>query len=134
MGDEMESVLVEAWKWIIVGEGKSWVLFANGTCVILMEPAADLGQQATALLKEWGPVHPGSPAADFSVIELANYPGWVVMGHHRDILTYVAPDEFNEPEPAEVMVGLIGRSKRDQDAAELKILYIEDKRNTQVKP
>jgi hypothetical protein len=125
---EEGSALVEAWRAIIVGEGKSWVLFANGTCVILMEPAADLGEQATALLKEWGPVHPGSPAADFSVIELANYPGWVVTGHHPDILTYVAPDEFDEPEPAEVIVGLIGRGKRDQDAAELRILYIEDKR------
>jgi hypothetical protein len=125
---EEGSALVAAWQAIIVGTGKSWVLFANGTCVILMEPAADLGQQATALLKEWGPVYPGSPAADFSVIGLANYPGWIVTGHHPDILTYVAPDEFDEQEPAEVMVGLIGREKRDQDAAELHILHIEDKR------
>lgn len=62
------------------------------------------------------------------MIELANYPGWVVTSHHPDILTYVGPDEFEEAEPAEVMVGLIGRGKREQDAAELSIVHVEDKR------
>jgi hypothetical protein len=119
--------LVKAWRAIIQGDSKSWVLFEHGTCVILTQPEADLAAQATALLKEWGPVQVATPSADFNVIELAEYPGWVVTCHHPDILNYVSSDEFDSPVPGDMMVGLIGRSKRDQDAAELHVVHVEDK-------
>ena len=57
---DMTDSLIETWRQIIVGGQKSWVLFENGTCVILMNPEADLRRQATELLKEWGPVQ-GAP-------------------------------------------------------------------------
>lgn len=117
--------LVRAWRSIIVGEKKAWVLFENGTCVILPNATGDLAQQAIALLSEWGPVHAGSPAGDFSVVQLANSPGWVVTCQHPDILTYVAPDELS-PEPSELMIGIIGRGKRDDDAHELNVVHIEE--------
>ena len=123
----MSDELIETWRSIIVGDQKSWALFKYGTCVILMEPEQDLAQQATALLKEWGPVHPGTSAGDFSVIEL-EHPGWVVTSHHNDILTYVSPDEFTTEAPEELMIGLLGRQLRDQDASELEIIHVEDKR------
>jgi hypothetical protein len=122
----MADLLVDTWRKIIVGEGKSWVLFAHGTCVILMAPSQDLAAQATALLKEWGPVVVGTPAGDFDVIELQAAPGWVVTSHHPDILTYVGPEEFEEGQvPQDMIIGLTGRSKRDQDAAELQVIHIE---------
>lgn len=120
--------LVEVWRTIIMGGQKSWVLFKNGTCVILMEPEADLSAQATALMKEWGPVHAGSSFGDFSVIHLEATPGWVVTSHHNDILTYVAPDELGRLNPDDLVVGLFGRRKRDQDAQGLEIIHVEDKR------
>ncbi len=119
--------LVEAWRDTINGPGKSWVLFQNGTCVILMQPEADLAGQATALLREWGPVHAGSSFGDFNVVTLDNGRGWVVTCHHSDILTMVGPDEVG-PDAADVMIGLLGRSKRGQDATELQVLHVEDKR------
>jgi hypothetical protein len=120
--------LVPIWRSIILGDQKSWVLFKNGTCVILMEPEADLSVQAVALMKEWGPVHAGCPAGDFGTIELTNAPGWVVTSHHNDILTYVGTDEINEADPSDLVVGLFGRGKRDQDAQELEIIHVEDRR------
>jgi hypothetical protein len=119
--------LIAAWRDTINGPEKSWVLFENGTCVILMEPEADLAAQATALLKEWGPVHAGSSFGDFGTIELEDGRGWVVTCHHNDILTFVGPDEVR-PGAAEVAVGLYGRSKRGRDAEELRVLHVEDKR------
>ncbi len=122
----MADLLVDTWRKIIVGEGKSWVLFAHGTCVILTTPAQDLAAQATALLKEWGPVVVGTPAGDFNVVELQAAPGWVVTSHHPDILTYVGQDEFGEGQvPQDMIIGLLGRSKRDQDAAELQVIHVE---------
>jgi hypothetical protein len=118
--------LVEVWRRIIVGDRKSWVLFEHGTCVILISPEQDLAGQALEIMKEWGPVHAGTPAGDFSVIELAHDPGWIVTGHHPDMLTYVSPEEIRDA--SEVLIGLLGRSKRRQDADELQIIHIEDNR------
>ena len=118
--------LIDTWRRIIVGEGKSWVLFEHGTCVILTSPVEDPAGAATALLKEWGPVVVGTPAGDFNVIALQEDPGWVVTSHHRDILTYVGTDEFEEgATPDHMIIGLIGRAKRGQDAEELQIIHTE---------
>jgi len=124
----MADALVDTWRRIISGDRKCWVLFRNGTCVVLMEPGEDLRGQAIALMREWGPVHAGSPAGDFSVITLSDAPGWAVTCHHDDILTYVSPAEMPTDNPSDVEVGLHGRSRRDLDAAELRIVHVEDKR------
>ena len=120
--------LTEVWRHIVVGENKSWVLFEHGTCVILAQPENDLAAQATALLKEWGPVRAGTDSGDFDVIAPTDYPGWVVTCYHPDIIDYVSPAEFDSDPPDEVVIGLIGRSKRDQDARELHVVHVEDKR------
>ena len=124
----MNEELVNIWRKIIRGDDKSWVLFANGTCVILMEPEDDLSAQAIELMKEWGPVHAGSSAGDFSTITLHNDAGWVVTSHHKDILTYVGSEESGD-DPSDLSVGLLGRFKRDQDAGALTVIHVEDKRN-----
>ena len=125
MGEEHE-LLIETWRRIIVGEGKSWVLFRHGTCVVLTDPEGDLEAQATALMKEWGPVVIATPSADFNVVELRDEPGWVVTCHHPDILNYIGPDEFaGRATPDDMIIGLLGRSKRGQDAEELEVVHTE---------
>jgi hypothetical protein len=124
----MPNELIAIWRKIIRGDQKSWVLFKHGTCVILMQPEQDLGQQAKVLLAEWGPVHAGSSAGDFTVIPLDDDLGWVVAGHHNDILSYVSPAEFTDKAPSHLVVGLLGRQNRHQDATELEVIHIEDKR------
>ena len=123
----MNEELVNVWRTIIVGDNKSWVLFENGTCVILMEPEEDLSAQAIELMKEWGPVNAGSSAGDFSVITLDDGAGWVVTSHHNDILTYVGHEESGD-DPSDLAIGLLGRSMRDQDAEALTVIHVEDKR------
>lgn len=127
---------VERWRKIIQGDTKSWVLFERGTCVILTEPQGDLSEQAKALMTEWGRVIIGSSYADFDVTRLESDPGWVVGCHHPDILTYVpgyddAEEESadsKEDEPSDLVIGLIGRGARGQDAEELVVVHVEDKR------
>ena len=122
--------LVATWRQIIVGDEKSWVLFKHGTCVVLAEPGGDdLAGQAEAVLREFGPVRPGSPAAAFGTIPLESAPGWVVTGQHPDVLTYVSPGEVSQTDDnLNLAVGLTGRAKRDQDARDLTITHVEDKR------
>jgi hypothetical protein len=124
----LEHELAGVWRRIIRGEGKSWVVFKHGTCVVLPAPgpADDLARQAVDVLREYGPVHAGSPAGDFGVITLEPGPGWVVYGHHNDVLTYVGPDEVADS--TDLAVGLYGRGKRNRDGHELTIVHVEDKR------
>ncbi|NNF43759.1 MAG: hypothetical protein HKN62_12095 [Phycisphaerales bacterium] len=126
----MKDRLVRTWRAIILGGHKSWVLFENGTCVIIEALEGDLEDQAVHLMKQWGPVHGGSAAGDFSTVTLKTGDGWVVTSHHRDILTLVLPDELDD-DPGELAIGLHGRSKRNQDAATLTVIHVEDRRDAE---
>jgi hypothetical protein len=121
--------LITTWRDILIGEHKSWVLFAHDTCVVLPEPrpGEDLGEQAARLLAEHGPVHIGTPSADFNVIHLDDVPGWCVTCQHPDVLTYVGPTDVSA-KAGDLEVGLCGRAKRHMDGTELKITYVEDRR------
>ena len=119
---------VEIWRQVIISDDKSWVLFENGTCVILPEPEEDLAAQAIEIMEEYGPVHVGTGSADMGVTKLSNYPGWVVTGHHPDMLNYVSPEEVESDDTEDFVIGILGRSKREADSKSLNIIHIEDKR------
>ncbi|MGA8113036.1 MAG: hypothetical protein WCA46_05185 [Actinocatenispora sp.] len=126
-----EESLADSWRRIILGDDKSWVAFAHGTCVVLPTPkaGADLAAQAVGILREYGPVLAGTPAGDFGTITLDPGPGWVVWSHHPDVLTYVGPDEAAD-DPGDLAVGMLGRFKRDQDSRVLEVVHVEDRRPT----
>lgn len=77
---------VDVWKKILEHSGASWVLFSNGTCVLVGKPG-DLAAEARAILLEWGPVAAGSSYGDFTVQRLKSFPGWLIGCHHPDILS-----------------------------------------------
>lgn len=119
----------DIWRRIIIGDGKSWVTFTHGTCVMFTNPNRedDLAARAIEIMQEYGPVHAGSPAGDFGTITLDAVPGWVVYGHHPDMLTYVAPDDVTDP--SDLAVGLFGRGKRDTDGRDPQVVHVEDRRS-----
>lgn len=112
----------DIWKKIIVGVGKSYVCFSEGTCVIFNEPQKDIVLSAKEILKEWGPVNIGTPSADFEVIKSDAFDGCVVACHNPNILTYVSP---SSAESSDTIVGMEGRSRRDEDSKKLEIVHIE---------
>ncbi|WP_229916482.1 hypothetical protein [Streptomyces fructofermentans] len=118
--------LIDTWRRLLADPHKSWVLYEHGTCVVLTAPEGDLAEQATSVLAEFGPVHAGSPAGDFGVVDVQDAEGWVVTGHHDDVLTYVGPEESEDP--GQLAVGLLGRSKRHRDGTELRVVHVEDRR------
>lgn len=120
--------LTDVWQRLLADPQKSWVLFEHGTCVVLTAPDGELAEQATEILKEFGPSHAGSPAGDFGVIDLKDADGWVVTGHHNDVLTYVGPAEPHDP--SHLAVGVFGRAKRHRDGTELHVVHVEDRRGS----
>ena len=59
-------------------------------------------------------------------ITLSDGSGWVVTGHHPDILNFVFADEGDDDN--HVPIGLLGRSLRAMDAEYLRVAHIKDKR------
>ncbi|GGM12080.1 hypothetical protein GCM10010129_65050 [Streptomyces fumigatiscleroticus] len=71
-------------------------------------------------------MHVGSSAGGFRVLELKNGEGWLVTGHHPDVVTFVGLDEVDDQShPA---VGLHGRAKRGRDGSEPHVVHVEDVR------
>ena len=116
--------IVDVWRRIIAGDGKTWVTFRHGTCVVVTDPAANPAEHATRLLREWGPVHPGTSSGDFSVVTLEGASGWVVTGHHPDILNYVSSEDVGGLE-RHTIIGLLGRAARDSDATAPEVVHVE---------
>jgi hypothetical protein len=119
--------LIEAWRATLAGLDKSWVLFENGTCIVFTEPGPDLAAQAQAILREFGRAGDGSEVGDFAAtIPLDDGRGWLVAGHHSDIVTFVSRDEAAPGSP-DAAIGRLGRAKREQDTRHLRVLHVEEK-------
>ena len=121
--------IVETWRKIIQNTpercGKPWIVFKNGTCVILMEAVAskeDATSQATKIISEYGPVYIGTPAADFNVMSNPAVDGMIVTGWHKDVLNYVGSQEGGENV---LQRALLGRHKRDQDGRAPEVFHVE---------
>ena len=106
---------------------KSWVVFKHGTCVILNEStssAEETESEAIEIMAEWGPVHPGSSAGDFNIFKSPCEDGWIITGHYPDMYTFVGLDEG---EGNEMMTGLLGRGRRDEDGRDPQVVHVEHK-------
>ena len=110
---------------------QDWVVFSNGTYIILDDSLKDdPSNNALKIIKEFGPVYRGSPAGDMSITKLNNTPGWSVGGNYNGMYTYVHPDElvrYGMVDCSDVDVGLYARAKRDKDSRDLKIIYINNR-------
>ena len=62
--------LLSVYKKIIIDSSMNWVLFKNGTCVMLLKPEKDIQAQAIKILKEHGSVVAGTPSGDFEVTKI----------------------------------------------------------------
>jgi hypothetical protein len=119
------NTLNSIWRKILAKEIKIWVIFKNGTIVVCRDPDKNPREYAIELMKNMGIVFPGSSHGDFMVRALDETPGWVVEYHHPDILSYVSSSELEGEDASDMLVGLIGRKKRGDDAQTLEIIHVE---------
>lgn len=121
--------LLENVRLAINPQFQDWVLFENGTYIIFdnADSISDIKAEAIKLMQEFGPVHTGGPAGDFSVTHLDKTNGWVVSGHGYGMYTYVHPTELDSSSPNDIEIGLYGRAKRNDDGQNPKIIHINKK-------
>lgn len=114
--------LINIYRKVIDPKLKNWVVFGNGTCVILYHPKGNFENEAKEVLKKYGQVYPGTSSADFIVTRIDE--GWIVTGDQPGILNYVSEDEGKNKEDYEI--GLIGRDKKEQDLKELEVIHVQN--------
>ncbi|MGH1336583.1 MAG: hypothetical protein ACRBFS_10680 [Aureispira sp.] len=105
---------------------KNWVLFKNGTYIILDDVSniPDVAQEALRLLATYRPKSVlEKPTWDYSISHLERVEGWSVYGNGYGIYTYVHPDEMMDA-PAPPTIIVFSRNKRSLDEANPQILYI----------
>ena len=121
-----DNELIENVKLAINPKFQDWVLFKNGTYIIFddISKVKNTNDEASAIMKEFGPVFAGGPAGDFNTIHLTKTEGWIVAGHGYGMYTFVSPDELENKSPDDLEVGLFGRSKRDRDGKNPEVIYI----------
>jgi hypothetical protein len=99
----------------------AWAIFEHGTAFFSVPTdalpttatTAAIADAARAALRELGPVHPGSPSADFNPTRLDGWypdqPVWFVGFDHPSIATVMVADGTS------LVVGLLARRQRDLD-------------------
>ena len=120
----MAAATLDVWRRFLGDKHRQWVLFRNGTCVVLDEKNTDARSRAITLLKNEGKVAAGSTRGDFSVISLQGLPGWMVLFYRHDIVTHIDPSEV-PINASDAQIGLVGRAKRHRDSETLDIVHIE---------
>jgi len=118
--------LIKHIKLAINPKFENWILFKNGTYIIIEDTAdeKEIEKQGLEKMKEFGPVHVGGSAGDFGTTTLNKTEGWVVSGHGYGMYTYVHPNEIDKKKSEDYDIGLYGRSKRDKDGVSPEIVCI----------
>jgi len=121
-----ESELIEKVKAAINPKFQDWVLFENGTYIILDSLDTDDKIRNIALerMSKYGPVHVGGSAGDFGVSELIEIEGWSISSHSYGMYTYVHPSELDTDSPSEIEIGFFGRNKRNLDGENPIIIHV----------
>ncbi|MFN0246066.1 MAG: hypothetical protein ACKV2T_04110 [Kofleriaceae bacterium] len=108
----------------------AWVIFANGTCFYSAPSDAlpvtasrdEIEAAGKAALRELGPVHVGSPSADFNPARLDGWfpddPVWFVTFDHAAIATILVA------EGNDLAIGLRARSLREDDHDEQRVVLV----------
>ncbi|MFJ5520916.1 hypothetical protein ACIQB4_28200 [Streptomyces griseoluteus] len=99
------------------------MLFAHGTCVVLEDRTGESVEQAVGILRQFGHMHVATSASEFHVLELDSSDGWLVTSYHSNVMTFVPRDDPEDP--SRLAVGILGRSRRDRDDTELRVVQIE---------
>jgi hypothetical protein len=108
----------------------AWAVFAHGTAFVTAPTDAlpvtatfdAIADAARAALRELGPVHPGTPSADFNPTRLEGWypdePVWYVGFDHPAIATVIVAGG------GDLAAGLLARQNRQRDHDEQTIVIV----------
>ncbi|PID50260.1 MAG: hypothetical protein CR991_02200 [Proteobacteria bacterium] len=118
--------LIKTWRSIFSHWRATWVLFSYGTCVIQTDSRTEPRQYAIQLLQQWGKFQNKTDINAAQRVKPYEQLGWIVTSQHENIFTFIGKEEVAADTKERTMViELIGRYRCAQDAAELRIIHLE---------
>ena len=127
---------VRFWRRLFQKAPNGWVLFRHGTLIAAEGGEAD-ADAALDIIRQYGPVRPGSPNGDFSVYVMKGRRGWLVTCNHPRLLKHVGREVLDQTnwqgvrigtfrgEQRRWQVGLVGRDIRHRDSLAPEIVHVE---------
>lgn len=123
----MADAHVQTWQRLLLFDPQPWVVFENGTCVLLANPEANLEVQARAVLAADREARRGQASCPMQVKNLNDLPGWVVWGPDPSIWAYVGYAEAGGPDANHEDVCRIARARIEKDEEAPKIIHVEER-------
>ena len=105
----------------------SWVIFSNGTYLVITADSAtpDLRTRAIQILKDTGTAEGKKLEKNNFVLDIKNIDGWIVDSPFQGLYTYVSTTELKNngvPNPTDQDIVLFAMTKRQKDIIEYKIV------------
>ena len=117
--------MIENVQLAVYSEMKNWILFENGTYVIIEEEITEerIRKMGIAQMKQ-ARESKEDALTDFLVTDLPKVDGWSMNRNADGMYTYLYTSEFESKEPTFLEITKLGKAKRDKDAEDLKVICI----------
>lgn len=117
--------MIENVQLAVYSEMRNWILFENGTYVIVEEEITEerirmIGIAQMEKIRE----SQENMDSDFSVSDLPKVDGWSVNLSTDGMYTYLHPSEFEVEKPSYFQITKLARSKRKKDAEDLRVICV----------
>ena len=117
--------MIENVQLAVYSEMRNWVLFKNGTYVVVEEEITRerIKMIGVAEMKKIREAQ-NDVNTDFLVTKLPKVNGWSVNRYADGMYTYLHSSEFDEEKPTSLQIAELGRIKRAKDAEDLEVICI----------
>ena len=117
--------MIENVQLAVYSEMRNWVLFKNGTYVVVEEEITEerikmIGLAQMKAVRE----AQDDIASEFLVTKLPKVDGWSVNRNADGMFTYLHTSDFEEEKPREMKIAELGRIRRAKDAEDLEVICI----------
>jgi len=116
--------MIENVQLAVYSEMKNWILFENGTYVVVEEEIMEERIRRIGITQmKQARGSKDDVITDFLVTKLPKVDGWSVNRNADGMYTYVYLTELGE-NPTQLQIAKLGKEKRDKDAENLKVICI----------
>ncbi|MGK0365848.1 MAG: hypothetical protein ACI85O_002916 [Saprospiraceae bacterium] len=117
--------MIENVQLAVYSEMRNWILFENGTYVVVEEEITEerIRMIGIAQMEKIREINEDANS-DYSVSDLPKVDGWSVNQYADGMYTYLHPSEFDVEKPTYLQITELGRSKRRNDAEDLRVICV----------
>lgn len=107
-------------------EPHAWVMFANGTSVVIVEPSNAIEEQARKILADTYPSNAHLDYEDVGIRNLANNTGWLITSKNPDICNLILIEDIEVDSSTDTLsIAVYAKRLRRQDWLDRRVIHVE---------